>query len=93
MSNNTINYNQYKPEEVTFGNALNDFINENFDDKYQDIVVHFENDPVIIAKNTADLYYKLSNYSVGNWRPDAITSIEVRKPEYSNSIAVEAIHW
>ena len=93
MSNNTINYNQYKPEEVTFGNALNDFINENFDDKYQDIVVHFENDPVIIAKNTADLYYKLSNYSVGNWRPDTITSIEVRKPEYSNSIAVEAIHW
>ena len=93
MSNNKINYNQYKPEEVTFGNALNDFINENFDDKYQDIVVHFENDPVIIAKNTADLYYKLSDYSVGNWSPDAIISIEVRGPEYSNSIAVEAIHW
>ena len=93
MSNNRINYNQYKPEEVTFGNALNDFINENFDDKYQDIVVHFENDPVIIAKNTADLYYKLSDYSVGNWSPDAITSIEVRRPEYSNSITVEAIHW
>ena len=92
MSNNTINYNQYKPEEVTFGNALNDFINENFDDKYQDIVVHFENDPVIIAKNTADLYYKLMDYSTGNWRPDAITSIEVRGPEYSNSIHVEAIY-
>ena len=90
---NKITYNQYKPEEVTFGNVLNDFINEKFDDKYQDIVVHFSNDPVIIAKNTADLYYKLSDYSVGNWSPDAIISIEVRRPEYSNSIVVEAIHW
>lgn len=93
MSNNKISYNQYKPEEVTFGNALNDFINENFDDKYQDIVVHFSNDPVIIAKNTTDLYCKLSDYSTGNWSPDAIISIEVRRPEYSNSIHVEAIHW
>ena len=93
MSNNKISYNQYNSQEVCYGDVLNNFINENFDDKYQDIVVHFENDPVIIAKNTADLYYKLSDYSVGNWSPDAITSIEVRRPEYSNSIAVEAIHW
>ena len=93
MSNNKISYNQYNSQEVCYGDVLNNFINENFDDKYQDIVVHFENDPVIIAKNTADLYYKLSDYSVGNWSPDAITSIEVRRPEYSDSIAVEAIHW
>lgn len=93
MSNNKISYNQYKPEEVTFGNTLNEFIIEKFDDEYQDIVVHFSDDLVIIAKNTTDLYCKLSDYSIGNWNPDAITSIEVRRPEYSNSIAVEAIHW
>ena len=93
MSNNKISYNQYNSQEVCYGDILNNFIKENFDNKYQDIVVHFSNDPVIIANNTADLYYKLSDYSVGNWSPDAITSIEVRKPEFSNSIAVEAIHW
>ena len=93
MSNNKISYNQYNSQEVCYGDILNNFIKENFDDKYQDIVVHFSNDPVIIAKNTADLYCKLSDYSVGNWSPDAIISIEVRRPEYSNSIAVEAIHW
>ena len=93
MSNNKISYNRYIPQEVTFGDSLNNFIKENFDDKYQDIIVHFNNDLVIIAKNTADLYYKLMDYSTGNWRPDAITSIEVRGPEYSNSIHVEAIYW
>ena len=93
MSNNKISYNQYNSQEVCYGDVLNNFIKEKFNDEYQDIVVHFSNDPVIIAKNTADLYYKLSDYSVGNWSPDAITSIEVRRPEYSNSIAVEAIHW
>ena len=93
MSNNKISYNQYKPEEVTFGNVLNDFIKEKFNDEYQDIVVHFCNDPVIVVKNTTELYCKLMDYSTGNWSPDAITSIEVRRPEYSNSIQVEAIHW
>ena len=93
MSNNKITYNQYNSQEVCYGDILNNFIKENFDDKYQDIVVHFSNDPVIIAKNTADLYYKLSDYSTGNWSPDAIVSLEIRRPEYSNSIAVEAIHW
>ena len=93
MSNNKISYNQYNSQEVCYGDVLNNFIKEKFNDEYQDIVVHFSNDPVIIAKNTADLYYKLSDCSVGNWSPDAITSIEVRRPEYSNSIAVEAIHW
>ena len=93
MSNNKITYNQYNSQEVCYGDILNDFIKENFDNKYQDIVVHFSNDPVIIAKNTADLYYKLSDYSTGNWSPDAIVSLEIRRPEYSNSIAVEAIHW
>ncbi len=87
----TITYNQYKPEEVTYGHVLSDFIKA-FGD-YQDIVVHFENDPVIIAKNEANLYSELMNYSTGNWNPDAITHIEVRRPEFSNSIKVEAKHW
>ena len=93
MSNNKISYNQYNPQEVTFGDALNNFIKEKFNDEYQDIVVHFSNDPVIVVKNTTELYYKLMDYATGNWSPDAITSIEVRRPEYSNSITVEAIHW
>lgn len=93
MSNNKISYNQYNSQEVCYGDVLNNFIKEKFNDEYQDIVVHFSNDPVIIAKNTADLYCKLMDYSAGNWSPDAIVSLEIRRPEYSNSIAVEAIHW
>ena len=34
MSNNKISYNRYIPQEVTFGDSLNNFIKENFDDKY-----------------------------------------------------------
>ena len=93
MSNNKITYNQYNPQEVSYGDTLNNFIKEKFNDEYQDIVIHFESDPVIVVKNTTDLYCKLMDYGTGNWSPDAIISIEVRRPEYSNSIAVEAIHW
>ena len=56
MSNNKITYNQYNSQEICYGDVLNNFIKEKFNDEYQDIVVHFCNDPVIIAKNTADLY-------------------------------------
>ena len=88
-----IKYNQFKPEEVTFGDTLENFIKENFPNGYNDIVVHFERDPVIVVKDTTELYCKLMDYSTGNWSPDAITSLEVRRPEYSNAIAVDAIHW
>ena len=88
-----ITYNQFKPEEVTFGDTLKNFIKENFPDGYDDIVVHFECEQPIVVKSTAALYYKLMDYSTGNWSPDAITSLEVRRPEYSNAIAVDAIHW
>lgn len=88
-----ITYNQYKPEEVTFGNNLDNFIKENFPNGYQDIVVHFEHENPIVVADTTQLYCKLMDYSTGNWSPDAIVSIEIRRPEYSNSIQVEAIHW
>ena len=93
MSNNKISYNQFKPEEITFGDTLKNFIKENFDDKYENIIVHFEHDNPIVVENTTQLYCKLMDYSVGNWNPDAIISLEVTTPEFSNSIAVEAIHW
>ena len=93
MSNNKISYNQFNPQEVVFGDTLKNFIKENFDDKYQDIVVHFEHESPIVVDDTTQLYCKLMDHSTGNWNPDAITSIEVRRPEYSNAIQVEAIHW
>jgi hypothetical protein len=89
----TITYNQYNPEEVVFGDILNNFIEKEFNNEFQDIVVHFDCDPAIIANNIGELYGKLKDYSIGNWKPDAITSIEVRRPEFSNSISVEAKHW
>ena len=88
-----ITYNQFKTQEVCYGNILNDFIKTEFNNNYQDIIVHFENDPMILAKDTTQLYCKLMDYSTGNWNPDAITSIEVRRPEFSKSIEVEAKHW
>ena len=88
-----ITYNQFKPEEVTFGDTLKNFIKEYFPNGYNDIVVHFENETTILVDDTTQLYCKLMDYSTGNWNPDAITSIEVRRPEYSNAIQVEAIHW
>lgn len=87
----SITYNQYNPESVTFGHELSDFIKAF--GEYQDIVVHFENDPVIVARNKSDLYVKLQNYSTGNWTPDAITHIEVRRPETSDSIRTIAKPW
>ena len=88
-----ITYNKFNPQEVVFGDTLKVFIKENFSNGYNDIVVHFENENPMVVSDTTQLYCKLMDYSTGNWNPDAIKSIEVRTPEYSNSIQVEAIHW
>jgi hypothetical protein len=92
MNTTKIVYNQFNPQEVCYGNVLNDFIKAEFNDEYQDIIVHFDNDPMILVEDTTQLYVKLLDYSTGNWNPDAITSIEVRRPEFSKSIEVEAKH-
>ena len=88
-----IKYNQFNPQEVCYGDVLKNFIKENFPDGYNDIVVHFEHENPILVDNTTQLYCELMKYSTGNWNPDAITLLEVRRPEYSNSIEVEAVHW